>query len=121
MARPPIGITHLILLQYAAEGLLEIDFLLVGQRNQHEKNVGQLEGQILLGLTRFFRLVAVAMVQLTRQLTDFLDQARQVLQRRPVALLELADVRIHGALGISDRHFTSSNRRMTRSSSSSVL
>jgi hypothetical protein len=105
------------------ERFLEVDALLVGDGNEDEHDVGQLEGQVLLRLAGLLRLVAVAVVQLAGQLADLLHEAGQVRERRPVALGELADVRVHRPLRLADPHGAPASARASvkRSSSSCVL
>src|SRR5690606_34226118 len=77
-ASPPIGVAHAILRQHAAERVLHVDLLLVGECEQDEEDVAQLEREVLLRLACLLRLVAVPVVQLARQLARLLDEAGQV-------------------------------------------
>jgi hypothetical protein len=43
-------------------------------------------------------------VELAGQLAHFLDEAREIRERRPVAILELADPGIDGPLGFFEGH-----------------
>ena len=103
--------------------LLQIDLLLVGNCDQYEHDVGQLEREVLLGLTRLLRLAAIPVVQLTRKLTNLFYQSREIRERRPIPFLELADVGINCALCFRDgqRLCHAASSRTTESISASVL
>jgi len=57
----------------------------VGEADDRVEDVAQLQREILLLLVGLLGFVAGAMVEQARQLARFLDEARQVGERGPVA------------------------------------
>src|SRR5690606_18980973 len=76
LARPALRVAHPVLVEHPPERRFQVDPLLIGERDDDEEDVGQLERQVLLGLAGLLRLVAVAVVQLAGELADLLDEAR---------------------------------------------
>jgi len=101
---PAIAVARLVLLENPLQGVVEIDSPLVGEGDQHEEDVADLERQILLGLVGPFELGTEAVIELARELTNLLDQASEVDERRPVALLESRDPGVDPGLGFLQVH-----------------
>src|SRR5207247_1834584 len=80
------------------------DSLGVGEADDDEQNVGELHCDGAFGLLRSLAFLAELVVQLPRQLADFLGEPREVRQRREVSFLILTDPPIHGLLGFAQGH-----------------
>ncbi len=102
--RPALRVTLAVLLQDLLERLVQIDTLLVCDDDQYEHDVCQLQREVLLRFVRLLDLVAEAVVHLPGELADFLYEAGEIGERRPVALLEARDPRVDAFLGLLELH-----------------
>src|SRR5690606_14394369 len=78
LAAPAVRVADAVLLEHALERGLEVDALFVGDGDEHEQDVRQLQGEVLLRLAGLLGFVAVAVVQLARQLAHLLHEPGEV-------------------------------------------
>jgi hypothetical protein len=88
---------------------LQVDAQAVGERDHDEQDVPQFGGETPVAILRRPRFLAVRKVDLARELSHFLREARKLRERRPVAPTgddPAIDLRLPGRQrrGVSVRH-----------------
>src|SRR2546425_9615310 len=98
---PAVGVAGADLRPHGVEGLIQIDPLGIGEADDHEEDVCQLQGEGAPGLLMLLGFLAQAVVDLAGELAHFLRQPGEVGERREVAFLILPDPSIDSLLGFA--------------------
>jgi len=88
-------------LHHARERVVEVDPLRVRETDHDEEDVAELHRDGALGLSRLFRLLTEAVVQLARELTHLFGEPGEVRERREISFLILADPAIDRLLRLA--------------------
>src|SRR6266511_5387043 len=101
---PAAGVAGGDLGHHLRERLIEVDALGVGQADHDEQDVRQLHRDRADVLVRLLALRSEVVIDLARQLANFLGEAGDVGERREVAFLILADPAVDGVLRFAKAH-----------------
>src|SRR5690606_29207987 len=98
---PTVGVPGIVFVHHPIEGFFEVDAHGIGETDHDEQDVRQLQCDISLGLPELFRFFPVTVIHFAGQLAHFLGHPRQHGEGPEIPLAELADVRIHFPLQLS--------------------
>ncbi len=98
---PARGVARGDLVHHARERVVEVDPLRVRETDHDEEDVAELHRDGALGLSRLFRLLTEAVVQLARELTHLFGEPGEVRERREISFLILADPAIDRLLRLA--------------------
>src|SRR6266571_3315427 len=101
---PALGVARGDLPHHPLERVVEVDPLRVREADHDEQNVGELHRDRALRLFRPLGFPSETVVDLARELADFLDESGEVRERWEVSFLILADPAIDRLLGFAQGH-----------------